>query len=108
MDIAKESADIILLKKSLTVLEDGVMEGRKTFGNIVKYIKMGSSSNFGNMFSMAGASLFLPVFTHASHQILLNNFLYDLSQVAIPTDNVDNSICSNPGPGMLSQSRNLW
>ena len=89
VDIAKESADIILLQKSLRVLEDGVMEGRKTFGNILKYIKMGASSNFGNMFSMTGASLFLPFLPMLPIQILLNNFLYDLSQVAIPSDDVD-------------------
>ncbi len=89
VDIAKESADIILLKKSLMVLVDGVMEGRKTFGNILKYIKMGSSSNFGNMFSMTGASLFLPFLPMLPIQILLNNFLYDISQVAIPSDDVD-------------------
>jgi Mg2+-importing ATPase len=89
VDIAKESADIILLKKSLMALEDGVVEGRKTFGNILKYIKMGSSSNFGNMFSMTGASLFLPFLPMLPIQILLNNFLYDLSQVAIPSDEVD-------------------
>jgi len=89
VDIARESADIILLKKSLLVLKDGVTEGRKTFGNIVKYIKMGSSSNFGNMFSMTGASLFLPFLPMLPIQILLNNFLYDLSQVAIPSDEVD-------------------
>lgn len=89
VDIAKESADIILLKKSLMVLRDGVIEGRKTFGNILKYIKMGSSSNFGNMLSMTGASIFLPFLPMLPIQILLNNFLYDLSQVAIPTDSVD-------------------
>jgi Mg2+-importing ATPase len=89
VDIAKESADIILLKKSLLVLVDGVKEGRKTFGNILKYIKMGSSSNFGNMLSMTGASIFLPFLPMLPIQILLNNFLYDLSQVAIPTDAVD-------------------
>ncbi len=89
VDIAKESADIILLKKSLIVLEDGVIEGRKTFGNILKYIKMGASSNFGNMFSMTGASLFLPFLPMLPIQILLNNFLYDVSQVAIPSDDVD-------------------
>ena len=89
VDIAKESADIILLKKSLMVLEDGVIEGRKTFGNILKYIKMGASSNFGNMFSMTGASLFLPFLPMLPIQILLNNFLYDVSQVAIPSDEVD-------------------
>jgi Mg2+-importing ATPase len=89
VDIAKETADIILLKKSLLVLKDGVIEGRKTFGNILKYIKMGSSSNFGNMFSMTGASLFLPFLPMLPIQILLNNFLYDLSQIAIPSDEVD-------------------
>jgi ATPase, P-type (transporting), HAD superfamily, subfamily IC len=89
VDIAKETADIILLKKSLMVLEDGVIEGRKTFGNIVKYIKMGSSSNFGNMISMTGACLFLPFLPMLPIQILLNNFLYDISQVAIPSDEVD-------------------
>ncbi|MGD0573384.1 MAG: magnesium-translocating P-type ATPase [Sedimentisphaerales bacterium] len=89
VDIAKETADIILLKKSLLVLIDGVIEGRKTFGNIIKYIKMGSSSNFGNMFSMTGASLFLPFLPMLPIQILLNNFLYDMSQIAIPSDSID-------------------
>ncbi|MCM8791675.1 MAG: magnesium-translocating P-type ATPase [Candidatus Omnitrophica bacterium] len=89
VDIAKESADIILLKKSLLVLSDGVIEGRRTFGNILKYIKMGSSSNFGNMISMTGASIFLPFLPMLPLQILLNNFLYDLSQIAIPSDEVD-------------------
>ncbi|MCX5704145.1 MAG: HAD-IC family P-type ATPase, partial [Candidatus Omnitrophica bacterium] len=98
VDIAKESADIILLKKSLMVLEDGVIEGRKTFGNIVKYIKMGSSSNFGNMFSMTGGSMFLPFLPMLPIQILLNNFLYDLSQVAIPTDKVDSEYFVKPRP----------
>ncbi|MFH1238654.1 MAG: magnesium-translocating P-type ATPase [bacterium] len=98
VDIAKESADIILLKKSLMVLEDGVIEGRKTFGNIVKYIKMGSSSNFGNMFSMTGGSMFLPFLPMLPIQILLNNFLYDLSQVAIPTDGVDKDYLMKPRP----------
>ncbi|MGA1865011.1 MAG: magnesium-translocating P-type ATPase [bacterium] len=98
VDIAKESADIILLKKSLLVLEDGVIEGRKIFGNIVKYIKMGSSSNLGNMLSMTGASIFLPFLPMAPIQILLNNFLYDLSQAAIPTDNVDQEYITKPRP----------
>ena len=98
VDIAKESADMILLRKSLAVLEDGVIEGRKTFGNIVKYIKMGSSSNFGNMLSMTGASLFLPFLPMLPIQILLNNFLYDLSQVAIPTDAVDREYLKSPRP----------
>ena len=98
VDIAKESADIILLKKSLMVLEDGVILGRKTFGNIVKYVKMGSSSNFGNMLSMTGASIFLPFLPMLPIQILLNNFLYDLSQVAIPTDQVDDDYTVKPRP----------
>jgi Mg2+-importing ATPase len=89
VDIAKESADIILLKKNLLVLVDGVIEGRRTFGNILKYIKMGASSNFGNMFSMTGASLFLPFLPMLPIQILLNNLLYDISQIAIPSDEVD-------------------
>jgi len=98
VDIAKESADIILLKKSLMVLKDGVNEGRKTFGNIVKYIKMGSSSNFGNMLSMTGGSMFLPFLPMLPIQILLNNFLYDVSQIAIPTDEVDKEYLRKPQP----------
>jgi len=98
VDIARESADIILLRKSLTVLEDGVVEGRKTFGNIIKYVRMGSSSNLGNMISMTGASLFLPFLPMAPIQILVNNFLYDVSQVAIPTDAVDEEYLTKPRP----------
>jgi Mg2+-importing ATPase len=89
VDIAKESADIILLEKNLGVLGDGVIEGRKIFGNITKYIKMGASSNFGNMFSVVGASIMLPFLPMAPIQVLTNNLLYDFSQTAIPTDNVD-------------------
>jgi Mg2+-importing ATPase len=89
VDIAKETADIILLEKSLLVLDDGVIEGRKVFGNIVKYIRMGASSNFGNMFSVIGASAWLPFLPMAPVQVLTNNLLYDFSQTAIPTDNVD-------------------
>jgi P-type Mg2+ transporter len=96
VDIARESADIILQKKSLTVLSDGVIEGRKTFGNIVKYIKMGASSNLGNMISMTGASIFLPFLPMLPIQVLLNNFLYDFSQIAIPTDKVDDSFLDKP------------
>ncbi len=107
VDIAKESADIILLKKSLMVLEDGVIEGRKTFGNIIKYIKMGSSSNFGNMFSMTGGSLFLPFLPMLPIQILLNNFLYDLSQVAIPSDGVDKNYLVKPRPWNVKAIRNF-
>ncbi|MFM0415942.1 magnesium-translocating P-type ATPase [Paraburkholderia aromaticivorans] len=89
VDIAKESADIILLEKSLAVLGEGVLEGRKVFGNITKYIKMGASSNFGNMFSVLGASIILPFLPMAPIQVLANNLLYDFSQTTIPTDNVD-------------------
>ena len=89
VDIAKESADIILLEKNLLILKEGVLEGRKVFGNIMKYIKMSASSNFGNMFSMIGASALLPFLPMAPIQILLNNFLYDFSQTSVPTDNVD-------------------
>ncbi|MET3105610.1 Mg2+-importing ATPase [Oxalobacteraceae bacterium GrIS 2.11] len=96
VDIAKESADIILLEKSLLVLDDGVIEGRKVFGNIVKYIRMGSSSNFGNMFSVIGASAWLPFLPMAPIQVLTNNLLYDFSQTAIPTDNVDEEYLAKP------------
>ena len=89
VDIAKESADIILLEKNLGVLSDAVLEGRKVFGNITKYLKMGASSSFGNMFSVLGASVFLPFLPMAPIQVLTNNLLYDLSQTAIPTDTVD-------------------
>jgi P-type Mg2+ transporter len=96
VDIAKESADIILLEKSLSVLEDGVIEGRKIFGNITKYIKMGASSNFGNMFSVLGGSIFLPFLPMAPIQVLTNNLLYDFSQTTIPTDNVDPDYLATP------------
>jgi len=105
VDIAKESADIILLEKSLLVLELGVLEGRKTFGNTMKYIKMGASSNLGNMFSMTGASLFLKFLPMMPIQILLNNFLYDVSQVAIPTDNVDAEYLEKPKPWNIDAIR---
>ena len=96
VDIAKESADIILLEKSLLVLHEGVVEGRRIFANIVKYIRMGASSNFGNMFSVLGASLFLPFLPMAPLQILTNNLLYDFSQTAIPTDQVDAEYLTAP------------
>ncbi|HEX7668432.1 MAG TPA: magnesium-translocating P-type ATPase, partial [Polyangiaceae bacterium] len=89
VDIAKEAADMILLEKSLLVLVDGVTEGRKVFSNIVKYVRMGASSNFGNMFSVLGASIFVPFLPMRPIQILTNNLLYDIGQVAIPTDSVD-------------------
>jgi Mg2+-importing ATPase len=96
VDIAKESADIILLKNDLRILHDGVKEGRKTVGNTMKYILMNTSSNFGNMFSVAGASIFLPFLPMLPIQILLNNLLYSVSQVAIPTDNVDPEYTDTP------------
>jgi Mg2+-importing ATPase len=89
VDIAKESADMILLEKSLLVLDEGVLEGRKVFSNIVKYVRMGASSNFGNMFSVLGASVFVPFLPMRPIQILANNLLYDVGQAAIPTDTVD-------------------
>ncbi|MCX7881220.1 MAG: magnesium-translocating P-type ATPase [Patescibacteria group bacterium] len=96
VDIAKESADIILLETSLSVLADGVVEGRKTFGNIIKYIRMGASSNFGNMFSVLGPSIFLPFLPMRPAQILVNNLLYDISQTAIPLDSVDEEFMKKP------------
>jgi Mg2+-importing ATPase len=96
VDIAKESADIILLEKSLLVLQEGVTEGRKIFANITKYIKMGASSNFGNMFSVIGASIFLPFLPMTPIQVLTNNLLYDFSQTTIPTDNVDEEYVASP------------
>ncbi len=95
-DIAKESADIILLEKDLMVLRKGVIYGRRTFGNIIKYIKMTASSNFGNMFSMLGASAFLPFLPMLPIQILVNNLLYDISQVSIPWDRMDAAYLEQP------------
>ncbi|MBD9666927.1 magnesium-translocating P-type ATPase [Variovorax sp. VRV01] len=89
VDVAREVADIVMLDHDLGVLHEGVLEGRRTFGNVMKYIMMGTSSNFGNMLSMAGASLLLPFLPMLPAQILLNNVLYDLSQAAIPLDRVD-------------------
>jgi Mg2+-importing ATPase len=96
VDVAKDAADIILLEHDLEVVERGVREGRRTFGNIMKYIMMGTSSNFGNMFSMAGASLILPFLPMLPIQVLLNNFLYDLSEVPIPMDEVDDELLAQP------------
>ncbi len=96
VDVAKETADIILLEKSLRVLHDGITEGRKTFANTMKYIMMGLSSNFGNMFSMMGASLILPFLPMLPPQILLNNFLYDTSQLTLATDAVDGNLVKKP------------
>lgn len=96
VDIAKESADIVLLEKSLLVLEKGIIKGRTVFSNIIKYIKMGSSSNFGNMFSVVGASCFLPFLPMLPIQILTNNLLYDFSQASVATDNVDEEYLEKP------------
>ncbi len=97
VDVAKDSADLILLEQDLGVLREGVLEGRRTFGNIMKYVMMGTSSNFGNMFSMAGGSLVLPFLPMLPTQILLNNLLYDISEIPIPMDSVD--------PGFLARPR---
>ncbi|MEN6536245.1 MAG: magnesium-translocating P-type ATPase [Bryobacteraceae bacterium] len=96
VDVAKDAAKIILLEKDLAVLNEGVVEGRRCFANIMKYILMSTSSNFGNMFSMAAASLFLKFLPMLPTQILLNNFLYDTSQVAVPGDNVDPALLHKP------------
>jgi Mg2+-importing ATPase len=103
VDIAKESADMILLEKSLMVLEEGVLEGRKVFANILKYIRMGASSNFGNMFSVLGASAWFPFLPMQPLQILTNNLLYDFSQVPIPTDNVAAQYIAKPRPWNISE-----
>jgi Mg2+-importing ATPase len=95
-DVAKDAADVILLEKDLAVLADGVVEGRRIFANTIKYVLMGTSSNFGNMFSAAGASMFLSFLPMLPSQILLNNVLYDSSQLGIPTDNVDDEQLHRP------------
>jgi P-type Mg2+ transporter len=105
VDIAKESSDIILLENSLLVLNEGVMEGRRVFGNIVKYIKMAASSNFGNMFSMLGASIFLPFLPMLPIQVLTNNMLYDFSQTTIPTDEVDPEWLTKPRKWAIGELR---
>jgi len=109
-DIAKEAADIILLEKNLMVLQAGILEGRRTFGNIVKYIKMGTSSNFGNMFSMLGASALLPFLPMLPVQILVNNLLYDLSQTGIPFDRVDRDYLDKPRQWLVGDIQRfmLW
>jgi Mg2+-importing ATPase len=105
VDIAKESSDIILLENSLLVLEEGVVEGRKVFGNIIKYIKMAASSNFGNMFSVLGASIFLPFVPMLPIQVLTNNLLYDFSQTTIPTDEVDREWLERPRKWAIGELR---
>jgi Mg2+-importing ATPase len=105
VDIAKESSDIILLENNLLVLEQGVMEGRRVFGNITKYIKMAASSNFGNMFSVLGASIFLPFLPMLPIQVLTNNLLYDFSQTSIPTDDVDAEWLAKPRKWAIGELR---
>jgi len=103
VDIAKESADVILLEKNLMVLEEGVLEGRKVFVNILKYIRMGASSNFGNVFSFVGGCALLPFLPMQPLQMLLNNLLYDFSQVPIPTDNVGPKLIAKPRPWQIGE-----
>jgi P-type Mg2+ transporter len=107
VDVAKDAADIILLEASLGVLHTGIIEGRKAFGNVTKYVLMGTSSNFGNMFSMAAVSLFLPFLPMLPVQILLNNLLYDVSQITIPTDNVDDTYVREPQRWNVRAIRNF-
>jgi Mg2+-importing ATPase len=96
VDVAKDAADIILRERSLDVLHEGILEGRRAFANVLKYLLMGTSSNFGNMVSMAAAVMFLPFLPMLPTQILVNNFLYDLAQVTIPTDRVDEGMVQRP------------
>lgn len=105
-DIAKDTADIILMQKSLESLKDGVIEGRKTFRNTLKYVLMGMSSNFGNMFSMMGAATFLPFLPMLPSQIVLNNFIYDVAQLSLPTDAVDEDELVKPAHWNLKFIRN--
>ena len=107
VDVAKDAADIILGERRLDVLHQGIVEGRKAFANVLKYLLMGTSSNFGNVFSMAGGVLFLPYLPMLPTQILLNNFLYDLAQVTIPTDNVDANLVTRPQRWNIDVIRNF-
>ena len=106
-DVAKDAAEIVMLEPGLAVLHRGIIEGRRSFGNVMKYLLMGTSSNFGNMFSMAGAAIFLPFLPMLPTQILLNNFLYDLAQITIPTDNVDSSFIRKPQHWDINLIRNF-
>jgi Mg2+-importing ATPase len=106
-DVAREAADVILVEPGLRVLHDGIVEGRRAFGNVMKYLLMGTSSNFGNVLSMAAASLFLPFLPMLPTQILLNNLLYDLGQLTIPTDNVDETYLQKPQRWHISLIRNF-
>jgi P-type Mg2+ transporter len=107
VDVAKSAAEMILMEQDLNVLYEGVVEGRRTFGNIMKYIMMGTSSNFGNMFSMAGATLFLPFLPMLPVQILLNNLLYDVSEIPIPLDSVDEEYLTQPRHWNMTFIRNF-
>ncbi len=107
VDVAREAADVILVEPGLRVLHEGIIEGRKAFGNVMKYLLMGTSSNFGNVFSMAGASIFLPFLPMLPTQILLNNLLYDLAQITIPTDNVDDTYLKKPQHWDIGLIRNF-
>jgi P-type Mg2+ transporter len=107
VDVARDAADIILLEPGLSVLHRGIIEGRRAFGNVTKYLLMGTSSNFGNMFSMAAASVFLPFLPMLPTQLLLNNLLYDLAQVTIPTDNVDSDVLRTPQRWDIRTIRNF-
>lgn len=106
-DVARDAADLILVERGLGVLHAGIIEGRKASGNVLKYLLMGTSSNFGNMLSMAGASLFLPFLPMLPTQILVNNFLYDLAQITIPTDGVDPGYLRKPQRWSISLIRNF-
>jgi Mg2+-importing ATPase len=106
-DVAKDAAEIVLMERSLAVLHNGIIEGRRSFGNVMKYLLMGTSSNFGNMFSMAAAVLFLPFLPMKPVQIILNNFLYDLAQITIPTDKVDESFIQKPHKWDISLIRDF-
>jgi P-type Mg2+ transporter len=107
VDVARESADIILLEPGLRILHNGIIEGRRASANVMKYLLMGTSSNFGNMFSMAGASLFLPFLPMLPTQILLNNFLYDTAQITIPSDRVDEQYIRSPRPWDMTLIRDF-
>jgi Mg2+-importing ATPase len=107
VDVAKDAADIILRERNLNVLHEGIIEGRKAFANVTKYLLMGTSSNFGNMFSMAAAVVFLPFLPMLPTQILLNNFLYDVAQITIPTDTVDDSFVRKPQRWNIDVIRNF-
>jgi len=107
VDVARDAADIILLRPGLNILHNGIIEGRRASANVLKYLFMGTSSNFGNMFSMAAASVVLPFLPMLPTQILLNNFLYDASQLTLPSDNVDEEYIRRPRPWDMKMVRNF-